>query len=537
MWVVVILVAVLVAHSCGYLFGVANQATYFLHALQHAHPELYRHDWLVASTSGYHSVFSYLAGALYAIDGEGVIAFAIAHVAIMIVVLIGVYLLVRATSRRMTLAIFVLITAWLLVDQGRSIAGSYVWSGYLQPSLLGAAGWIVALAFYVQGRPLATGIALAAGGIFHVNFLILGIGAFGLAELVVAREQRIKRLALLLAPQLVAVAVLLPEILANASSSDPERALWVLVQFHAPLHYKPSWIARTLPEMLRWIALAAVVVPVASAYADRAAVRRLLGWSVIVAAIVTLGTLVMMVPGFLSLTRVYVWRLAPFAILAARVVIAIAIAATVEDPRAWLAQPWWRRIAALGLLAWIITTGELVENLVLVAIPLALVVPWRAQLFALAATATLVVPLWGARDKILHPVVDVERDATDALCAWARTTPIDATFLTPPDLSRFRFVAQRAIYADFKSPPLDPDGLIEWHERLVRMTGASATDKIPAHRKGWVDATGDQLLGRAKALGLDYLVLDRSPAHDQTLARPLFQDSRYAAFATRAHGP
>jgi len=545
-WVVVIFVSLFVAHACGYLFGVANQNTYFLHALQHAHPELYRHDWLVSSTTGYHAVFSFFAGQLFALDDSGATVFAIVHVVLMVVLSCGVFLVIRGTTTRGALAIFVLVMGWLVVSGERSMAGSYVWSGYLQPSLIGAAGWIIALAMYVRGRPLATGIALAAGGIFHVNFLILGIGAFALVELIVEREQRGKRLALLLAPQLVALAILLPELLSNLGSSDPQRALWVLVEFHAPIHYKPIWVVRELPNMLCWAALAVVVAPVASAYGTRPAVRRLLWWSVIVAAICALGTLIMLVPGLLSLTRLYVWRLAPFAILAAQIVIALALAASVADVRTWLGQPRWRRIAALGLLAWIVASKWLLKSgevepalwIAALAIAVAIVVPQdrRQALFAIGAVITLALPVWSRHEEMLHPRVAVESEGADgdALYAWVGAhTSVDAVFLTSPDMGRFRFTARRAIYADFKSPPLEGDSLVEWHARLRRMTGAAPTDKVPAQRAAWRGATGDEVLARSKELGVDYLVLDRSQAHDRIAARPVFSNASFAVYAIR----
>ncbi|HEY0254495.1 MAG TPA: hypothetical protein VGC41_23365, partial [Kofleriaceae bacterium] len=427
-WTGVIAVAFLVAHACGYRFGVANQTTYFLHALQHAHPDLYRHDWLVSSTSEYHTIFSFFAGLLFELDDVGALAFGITHVVLMVALIVGMYLLVRATTPRATIITFILVLGWVAVNGERSIAGSYIWSSYLQPSLIGAAGWIIGLAMYARGRPLAAGIALAIGGLFHVNFLILGIGAFGLAELVVERDW--KRLAWLLAPQLVALAILAPEILAHASSSDPDRSLWVLVQFHAPLHYKASWIARTLPRFIRWPALAVVVAPVAIAYGNSAAVRRLVWWAGLVAAICVAGTLVMIIPTFLPLTRLYVWRLAPFAILAAQIVCAIALAATVADVRVWRTQPLWRRVVTIVLVAWIAwrdpfgMPAELgwIIWIAIAAVALALALPWRAPILLAAAIATLAMPMWNRRDDILHPVValDSEGPANDQLYAWAR---------------------------------------------------------------------------------------------------------------------
>jgi hypothetical protein len=543
-WLLVIAVAALIAHACGYAFGVANQATYFLQALHRADPELLRHDWLVTSTTEYHSVFSIVGSLMFRIDETGATAFGIAHFILMVTLVCGVFLVVRGSTERAVLPIFVLVAGWLAVNGVRSVAGSYVWSCYLQPSLIGSVGWVIGLALHVRGRPLATGIALAVGGLFHANFLLLGIGAFGLAELVADGDGRARRVALLLAPQLVALAVLAPELFGHASGHDPDRALELLIQFHAPTHYKPVRIVRTLPSLLRWIALAIVVAPVALELGQRAAVRRLVWWTAITAGICAIGTVVMMIPAIMPLTRLFVWRLAPFAVAAAQLVIAIAVAATIADPKCWQAQPIWRRVAAAVLLVWIATHAPFMPPgeanwvlwVTLAAIAIAWVTParWRSIALTAAAAVTLAAPLWYRRVELLHPSVGVYYEGLndEGLYTWARTsTPVDAVFLTPPDLYRFRLIARRAVYADFKSPPLAPDALIEWHARLCRMNGALPTDKKDAHRQHWLDATGDELLARSRELGVDYLVVDRTPTHDQIAARPVYSNDVFAVFA------
>jgi hypothetical protein len=124
-WLFVIAVAALVAHACGYAFGVANQATYFLQAL---HPAFLRHDWLVTSTAEYHSVFSIVGGLLFRIDDTGATAFGIVHFIFMVTLLCGVFLVVGCATTRAALSIFVLVVGWLAVNGEHSVAGSYLWS-------------------------------------------------------------------------------------------------------------------------------------------------------------------------------------------------------------------------------------------------------------------------------------------------------------------------------------------------------------------------------------------------------------------------
>src|SRR5439155_233795 len=122
--------------------------------------------------------------------------------------------------------------AWLTINGDRSMAGSYLWGGYLQPSLLATAGWLIALAAYVRGRVLIAGLALAVSGLVHANFLVLGIGMFALAELIAGGGRPSRRLIWLLAPQLVALAILSPDLVTSAHGG--KLALWILERFHAP---------------------------------------------------------------------------------------------------------------------------------------------------------------------------------------------------------------------------------------------------------------------------------------------------------------
>jgi hypothetical protein len=541
-WVSALGVAIVIAHSCGYLFGVANQVTYFIEPLHRAHPELFRTDWFATQTTTYHSLFAAAASYLFRIEDSGVIGCAITHAVLMTALVTGVFVLVKGASNRGAFAAFVIVAAWLVINGDRSMAGSYLWSGYLQPSLIATVGWIFALAAYVRGRPLVTGLALAAGGLFHANFLLLGIGMFTLAELV-ANGRSPKRLAMLIVPQLVALAVLAPELVHSAGAADPDLALWVLVRFHAPGHYYPWAVAHSLPVLVRWVALAMVVAPVAVSYGCSGPVRRLVTWCWIAGVICVLAVPVLMVPQLASLTRLYVWRMAPFAQLAAMLVIAIAAVATIDDPARWRAQPMWRRWAAVALAAgtvWLAPSdvaalGGWAPAVVAVGIAAAIVAPYmRAMLPVAVALAGFVVAINGRWSTIAHPELAMASGGfeTDDLYDWARTTPLDTRFLTPPRLAAFRLHARRAIVVDLKSPPLAPDEIVDWYHRLCSVTGEPHLANVPEANRRWNESTEAQLLARARELGAQYLVLDR-PHDEGLLRRSVYANEQYVVLSTK----
>lgn len=57
------------------------------------------------------------------------------------------------------------------------------------------------------------------------------------------------------------------------------------------------------------------------------------------------------------------------------------------------------------------------------------------------------------------------------VCRWvAANTPADATFLTPDEAEAFKWFSQRAEYVNRKDCPQDAAGIVEWNDRLRRIT-------------------------------------------------------------------
>jgi hypothetical protein len=317
----------------------------------------------------------------------------------------------------------------------------------------------------------------------------------------------------------------------------------VLVRFHAPGHYYPWAVAHTLPVLVRWVALAVAVAPLAVSYGCRAPVRRIVTWCWIAGAICTLAIPALMIPQLASLTRLYVWRMAPFAQLAAMLVTAIAAVATIDDPARWRAQPLWRRCAAFALAActvWLAPSdvaalGGWAPATVAVGIAAAIVAPYmRAMLPMAVALAGFVVALNGRWSTIAHPKVAMASGGfeSDDLYAWAQTTPVDTRFLTPPGLAAFRLHARRAIVVDLKSPPLVPDEIVEWYRRLCSVTGEPHLANVPEANRRWNESTEAQLLARARELGAQYLVLDR-PHDEGLLERSVYANEQYVVLSTK----
>jgi hypothetical protein len=511
----VLAVAAALALAYGVPYGSNNQLTYQLAPLQHAFPELFRHDWLMTETTQYHPVWAHLAAPLYQLDERGVWAFGIAQLVVMVATYGVLYRLIACAAKDGRIGLYCALAGLLALGGARSLAGSYLFAGYVQPSSLATLGWLVAMVALARDRLLVAGIALAAAGACHANFALLGIPLFGAAELWGARRFDWRRMAQLVAPSLVVLAIFVPQMMASAHASDPDTALRVLTRFHAPGHYLPAHIRWYAPPVAGWLAIAWGLVPLARS----PAIDRLWRFAAIGVVACVGAVAVCSIPPLLPLTKLYVWRIGPFAQLACMVIALVAVArgGLRELPRARLA------VAAAGVAVVLFEALHLQSALYggALAFAVAAVVAsvWLREvaLVPALAVALLGVSLETQRDELTDsPLFASECGVSDCeLRDWvSRATPVDSQFLVPPYMGWFRLVMRRAVVADSQSPPLVPDELVAWYRRLCDEVGEPDVRTHEQVETKWDALSAEALISAARRFHVDYLVLDklRSPA-------------------------
>lgn len=119
----------------------------------------------------------------------------------------------------------------------------------------------------------------------------------------------------------------------------------------------------------------------------------------------------------------------------------------------------------------------------------------------------------------------------DDIANWARaTTDADAVFIVPPLYSEFRVRSERAIVVDFKAFVFDPDGMVEWLERMQAIAGRSlslgaawAAELDAAYR----DQTAAGLSAAARRYGADYVVLPVDHSAAAEFRAPAYANDRY----------
>ena len=532
--VIACIVAVGVAFALAYGegFGAKNQQTYLVDGLVRAFPDLYRADWFVTQNHHYHVAFAYLTAPLFAIDPDGAIALGIAQLVTMVATFVAIYFLIAAVTQRGRLIVFAGIVGLLALGGNRALGGSYLYAGYLQPSSFAVLGWLVAMNAWLRDRPLAAGVALAAGAAFHLNYAVLGIGMFALCELAATRRFDARRLAMLLAPSLVVLAVFLPTLIASSRAADDQAALDVLVQFAFPGHFKPHRLRNDLASLGGWLLIALAMRPAAHR-ADSPA--RMFWFATVVMSSCIVAAVMIAIPPLLTLTRLFVWRVAPIGILAAQILLFVGVR---EIARGERPRPTGRQLAVVLAGATAIVYNaftrrsadypEVITCTLLASA--AAIAARREQIASVACAALCAFALWSGRVRLVSPAMfgTVELGATK----WARTaSPPDAVFLVPPYYGEFRLLARRAVVVDDKSPPMYMNELLAWHQRLSAAVGARSLVSLDEGRRRYDALPADRLIEIARQFHASYVVIDRTRTNTRLPAPVAFEDISHVVFA------
>lgn len=527
----VVAVGILFGLAYGEVFGTKNQLTYLLDGLVRARPDLYRNDWFVTQNHHYHVAFAYLTAPLFELDPEGAVAFGIAHVIATVATFGAIYGLVAAATSRGRLVIFVGIVGLLALGGGRALGGTYLYAGYLQPSTLATLGWLIAINAWVRDRLLIAGIALAIGGVFHLNYAVLGLGAFGLCELAAHRRFDLRRMARLLGPSLAVLVVFFPMIVASGETTHGKLAMDVLVQFEFPGHFKPSRLRLELFALVGWHVIAIALRP-----PDRPdAPSRLSVFAMVTTSAVIVAVVLVQIGPLLSLTRLFAWRIAPFGILAAQIAMFVGIAAIARRerplPRGWQLLGLVAGAAFIVYNAYTRPREPYPEVITCVMVVASIVIAVRhAWVGAVACAVLFAFPLWLERTHVVAPAVF--RTSAGEVTIWARTkSPRDAVFLIPPYYGDFRLLARRAVVVDDKSPPMYLDELVDWYQRLCGSVDATELDSLGDGWRRWNRLSSDRLTAIAARFHANYVVLDKAKNTSRLTAEIAYEDGDVVVYA------
>src|SRR5215471_8242205 len=524
----------LIALSFGFSYGnVGNQVSYYPHALNHLSPDFLAYDWLIhalGSVPWWSAILN------------------------LVLVTAGIFVIYRITlayTQQWALLTFLIVLLFVMIDRTQTVGMSYLFVEGLQPSTLASVAWLASILWFLSGRIQLSGVSLALGGLFHANFLILGIGMFGFAHLALGRDALLRRLAGQLIPSLLILSLDLPLILAFSSGEGSAAARTILQQIRAPHHYIPETYLMDFWAWGGWMLAGIGATLSIDLRRVRLPTLGLLG-SISASVIgATLLTTLVFVP---TISQLYLWRLAPFGVIMSQVVVAsFAVRVTdgtlsLFDPR----NPAPRAMVALGSL--FVLRGYLhdyqivsypivtILGMSVLIIGLAMLIRYKpsavgisVSIFAVAAVGLLFSHLPSrvsaaySRSTLFSPQA-LGMDYN--LYQWAQRSPINSNFVIPPELEEFRLFGARAIVVDWKSTPIKPSELIAWHKRVEEVAGRKVGNEDDAV-KGYRNQSLSQLRKAARHFGANYIVIDRKHHIAEIRGElPLFVSDRYAVYPT-----
>jgi hypothetical protein len=549
--VIAFTIALLVAFSFGFSYGnVGNQVTYYPHALNHLYPDFLAYDWLVKETTPYHGRFEWIVWLTHEL---GSVAWwsAILNLVLVTVGIFVIYRIALAYTQQWALVTFFIVLLVVMIDRTQTVGTSYLFGEGLQPAAVASVAWLASILLFLRGRIQLSGVSLAFGGLFHANFLILGIGMFGLAHLALGRDALLRRLAGQLIPSLLILSFDLPLILTMSSGEGSAAARTIFQQIRAPHHYIPETYLMDFWAWSGWMLAglgATLSIDVRLVRLPTLALLGSIAASVIGA---TLLTTLVFVP---TISQLYVWRLAPFGVIISQVVVASFAVRVTGGTLAlfdWQ-NPASRALVALGsllVLRWYLHNYQILSypimtilGMSVLTVGLAMLIRYKpsavgisVSIFAVAAGGLLfsylpsrVSAAYG-RSTLFSPQTLGEEGE---LYQWAQRSPINSNFLIPPELEEFRLFGARAIVVDWKSTPIKPSELIAWHKRVEEVAGRKVGNEDDAV-KGYRNQSLSQLSKTARRFGANYIVIDRKHHIAEIGGElPLFVSDRYAVYPT-----
>lgn len=530
-----LVVALCYAASLGLNFGISNQNSYLIRPLHEADPSLLSNDWATTEVTPHHGMFSRLAVFLFRIDAEGGL-FIAANIVCAALLAWIVFQLIRTYSDDATTALvtFLLVISIMRFTGTASVSGSYLVRSYLQPSTLGVLGFLVGMVLMIRGRPQLSGFALALGGLFHCNYLVLGILVFPLAQCLMGREHLFLRCAKQLAFPLLALAWFAPTLLETAAEGAQfSQAREDFLLLRGPHHYAPATFKRQFILFFAWLLLGSGaflgVIRNDSMTRSLRATAAFAGAGLCLIAFGTLLTTVVYLP---QIAMIQPWRVAPFIELLCQTMFCMYVAREIESaPSERLLPRLTLALVGAGLLVFLIKTrthwfgSRHWLNPLVVLAPFAMgVMRWNSvtplfrkvtpRRFAVALACMVLFLATGGHFVALRNSAfftgETHRPEEDDLFRWARiNSEKDALFATPPELARFRLHARRAIVVDWKTPPFRASELQQWFSRLEAVSGVDPKRGIAAVNSGYDRMTTKRVATLNDEFRIDYVVLHK----------------------------
>jgi len=523
---------VLTSIVIGLSYGNSNQNTYLIHGLTQIKPNFLSGDWFAHSTHHYHDKFSYV---LILVNYLGLpidISLTVIEVALRIIALVAIYKIIYLITNKYAFMSFMIVLALVILERTNSVASSYIFSTMLQPSSFGSTFLLVGFLFFLRGRYFISGASIAFAGYMHTNVLLLGFVYLGIAHVVLGAEGLIKRGAAQFLPMAFVLAMDLPFLSSMVSSENVEKATYIFQFVRSPHHYVPSYYMVDFILFAGWSILGLMSLQLIAM--ENGLKRRLIGLYSSLLSIIVISTLLTTIVFIPMVSKLFFWRMAPFSVMLSQILFVTAIvnqafSDKTESAVHFVTTLFFLLLGYLFIFRWYLYKYGLNSNKTLLLAGIAFCC---GVLFLRTYIIARINPIYLSKNVInvacigmLSLILAYEFSSSfyhhstllnghpgkseSELYQWVKTTEESAIFLTPPRLENFRLHGERAIIADWKSTPVDPNGLIEWYKRIQDITGLIDIKSSKDVNEAYLHTNIDRVTFLKKKYGITYAVLYR----------------------------
>lgn len=542
----------LTAASFGISFASGNQNTYLLGALKQIDSEFLSADWLTQNTHIYHHAFS---GVVYFLH---IIGIKFSHGIVLLDLLLKVcglsatYLILRALSPRNCQLVFLWLLFLILLERTQSIADSYIFSSELQPSSFASVLSLIGFLFFVRGRYLTSGLFFAIAGYMHTNFLLLGFIYLGLAHLQLGREGFIRRSVHQFLPMVFVLLPELPFLIGLATSEYGEKANYILQKIRAPHHYVPNVLTTEYLFFLGWSLLG--LLGLRGLRIEIGMKSRVVSLHYSMLLLVVMASIINTVTFVPQVSQLFFWRLSPFSILLSQAFFLISLFSLQYFDRTTINLSGIKNALLLISGAFFLLLANVSDYgpdslrflIFLVFILFFLGLFMRSLmsqkpmsmgqtkgLYAISSAAILLMLIYNFLTSFYPSSTLINGfpgTSERRLYDWVQTTNVNAVFLTPPTMENFRIHGKRAIVVDWKSTPMDPDGLLEWYKRLEDVSKTPGFKDKSDVILGYNQLTLDDLWEIAELYQVTYVVTFSSPDASLRQLKTVFANDVFFVF-------
>lgn len=465
----------------GYRFIDSDQTVYLLNPMRLADPNFIPNDWFTWQTSHYHITYTYITLLLLRIGHFQIGAF-IGYLLFSFILAVSLWILIDTIipkSKDKNL-IFIIGLIILMAMQSKSIGATFFKTNLFSAQDMAWPFLIMSTAYLIRNKYFFSGAMLGLAGLFHFNFLVVGLAVTFIFFLFRSREISTMSLAtrfgtLSLTACVIASPVIYIAISQFLDVGKSDKALFEVFFNRSAHHFLPgAWPLSQVLKYLFYNMAGILCLGFIVAKEQIANYKNLLKYFFSVSILIVLAIVFVEFYPVVFVKRLFLWRIAPVLTILSTVFITIFLV------RSWLSNEILKKLLAVMLISilWLEIGNAIFLILSLLLPALYFSTGYKeseskiGQVPIVLSASVLLFLLVSPSGFIWQPInlePWLKKPVKQLYEFIEKETPKNNVFLVPPmdgNLQSFRIVARRAIFVNYKAVPYKFSEVKEWKRRM-----------------------------------------------------------------------